>query len=91
MNYQVVLYLASRVIVGLWKRTVPTDATGAFVANHPRLYPVAAAAVWGVVMMLFEDSPNVLHPSLKKSMDEIYRYSFSSQDSNVGTTDIATT
>jgi peroxisomal membrane protein 4 len=37
-------------------------------------YPLFAAAVWGLVMMLFEERPDVLHPSLKKSMDEIYRY-----------------
>ena len=32
--------------------------------------------VWGLVMVLFEESPHVLHRSLKSSMDEIYRYSF---------------
>lgn len=67
VNYQVVLYLASRVLVGLWKRYGVGH-------EHPNLYRFAAAAVWGVVMMLFEECPEVLHPSLKSSMDEIYRF-----------------
>ena len=32
-----------------------------------------AAVVWGIVMGLYEAYPNVLHMSLKKSMNEIYR------------------
>jgi len=38
------------------------------------VYPVKAAIVWGAAMTLFETYPHVLHPSLKKSMDEVYRY-----------------
>ncbi len=71
VNYQVVLYLTSRVLVGLWKKY-------GINISHPRIYSLAAAVVWGVVMMLFEESPDVLHPSLKSSMDEIYRTKLSS-------------
>ena len=81
VNYQVVLYLTSRVLVGLWKKYGVSE-------SHPRMYSLAAAAVWGVVMMLFEESPEVLHPSLKSSMDEIYRtqlssFQYKSKDENV--------
>jgi hypothetical protein len=34
-------------------------------------------------MVLFEESPHVLHKSLKQSMDEIYRYQFSTSVSDV--------
>jgi hypothetical protein len=43
--------------------------------SFDQTYPLFAAVVWGLVMILFEEHPDVLHPSLKKSMDEIYRYS----------------
>jgi hypothetical protein len=48
-------------------------------------YPLFAAVVWGLVMILFEERPNLLHPSLKKSMDEIYRYSMR-ENSGLATT-----
>lgn len=76
VNYQLILYLASRILVGCiklarekgirpfsWKRL-------AFVNS----YPYGAAVIWGTVMMLFEEYPEVLHPSLRRSMDEIYRF-----------------
>lgn len=74
VNYQIVLYLTSRVLVGLGKHLQET-----YLPFHRRVefhqsYPLFAAAVWGLVMILFEERPDVLHPSLKKSMDEIYRY-----------------
>lgn len=75
VNYQIVLYLASRVMVGLWHRMFPHWK------DHPRLYPLAAAGVWGLVMALFEESPEVLHPSLRASMNEIYRWQWSNAGS----------
>lgn len=76
VNYQIVLYLTSRIIVGglalARERGIPPF--GAKVLNFDRSYRLAAAAVWGVVMLLFEEHPHVLHPSLKRSMDEIYRF-----------------
>lgn len=46
--------------------------------RFPHAYPWAAAGIWGTVMMLFEEYPGMLHPSLKRSMDEIYRFNLSS-------------
>ena len=106
INYQIVLYLTSRVIIGLTKRlfehyyhpgdghshhniaatttassqsiTKSSNNSSSNILQHPQMYPLMAALVWGCVMVLFEESPHVLHRSLKSSMDEIYRYSFDS-------------
>jgi peroxisomal membrane protein 4 len=91
VNHQIVLYLTSRVIVGLAKHTweqyhgVLAHPNSPSVLNHPRTYPLLAASVWGLVMVLFEESPHVLHKSLKQSMDEIYRFRLSSMISSVDT------
>jgi hypothetical protein len=83
VNYQIVLYLTSRVLVGLGKKFLLRQSSGdkALVEGDLRrgagargyYYPFAAALVWGTVMALFEESPEVLHPTLRASMDEIYR------------------
>jgi hypothetical protein len=76
VNYQIVLYLTSRVLVGLWKRHWLRNHTSTDLlpeALTKRSYAIGAATVWGLVMFLFESHPEVLHPSLKNSMDEIYR------------------
>ena len=82
VNHQIILYLASRILVGLVKRgweqihgTPHHHPSSAL--QHPKLYPFMAATVWGIVMALFEESPHVLHRSLRTSMDEIYRYQLS--------------
>jgi len=78
INYQVLLYLTSRVIVGLTslarEKRVPPFSWD--MMKFQNVYPLKAAAIWGAVMVMFETYPNVLHPSLKNSMDEIYRYPF---------------
>ena len=86
VNHQIVLYLASRILVGLAKRgwelfyqrpghfKSKSNSNPKSILQHPQTYRVLAATVWGIVMLLFEESPHVLHRSLKKSMDEIYRY-----------------
>ena len=78
INYQVLLYLTSRVIVGLTslarEKEVPPFSWD--MMKFQNVYPLKAAAIWGAVMVMFETYPNVLHPSLKNSMDEIYRYPF---------------
>ena len=84
LNQQILLYLTSRVLVGLWKRllqpTTPSNSSlggsssTAIASNSNRSFSIAAALLWAVVMALWEESPDSLHPSLKKSMDEIYRY-----------------
>ena len=85
VNHQIVLYLTSRILVGLakrgWEYTYKrpghfrggNNSSTDSILQHPQTYPVVAATVWGIVMLLFEESPHVLHRSLKKSMDEIYR------------------
>lgn len=78
VNYQIVLYLTSRVLVGLGKHFQETYLPTNSMPFH-QSYPLFAAAVWGMIMMLFEERPEVLHPSLKKSMDEIYRYRIQQQ------------
>ena len=71
LNFQVLLYLTSRVMVGAYKRFIPLEP-------HSRFYSLASALVWGAALMLYEDRPAVLHSSMRQSMDEIYRYAFSS-------------
>jgi peroxisomal membrane protein 4 len=78
VNHQVVLYLASRVLVGLGKKAAEQLKISHLTSNS---YPLFAAAVWGLVMVLFEESPHMLHSSLKKSMEEIYRYKISENQS----------
>ena len=89
LNYQILLYLSSRVVVGLWKRagiawTQQQQQQGTTTtANHQKnmpttitsrwLYRFGAGLIWGLSMILFEECPHVLHPSLRKSMDEIFR------------------
>ena len=79
VNYQLILYLASRIIVGCIKlaseKGIPPFSWKQLRFN--KTYPWAAAGIWGTVMMLFEEYPQVLHPSLRRSMDEIYRFSSS--------------
>jgi len=75
VNYQIVLYLTSRIITGMAslarEKKVPPFHWK--LCNFDNVYPIKAAVVWGTVMALFETYPHVLHPSLKKSMDDVYR------------------
>ena len=112
VNYQIVLYLTSRVLIGVTKRmwekyfhkenknhpehgkllpgnstTQGGTTTSGNILQHPQIYPIMAAAIWGLVMVLFEESPHVLHKSLRQSMDEIYRYQLSSYGSSVNDDD----
>ena len=68
INAQINLYLLSRVIIALGKKY------GWNVEASSDHYAWFSAALWGIVMFLFEDEPDSLHSSLKLSMDEIYRY-----------------
>ena len=70
VNYQIVLYLLSRIITGginnlVNKGKIP-DING---------YPLLAAVCWGVVMWLFEDDPKCLQPSLTTTMQFLYKES----------------
>jgi peroxisomal membrane protein 4 len=106
VNHQIILYLTSRVLIGVSKRlwehyhghpengaswssshiqgnSSRSSSRAASLLDHPQTYPFLAATVWGLVMVLFEESPHVLHKSLKQSMDEIYRYQLSTAVSDV--------
>jgi hypothetical protein len=76
VNYQLLLYLASRVVVGCIKlaseKGLPPFCWRALAFKNS--YPWLSAGIWGTVMVLFEEYPESLHPSLRRSMDEIYRF-----------------
>ena len=78
INYQIVLYLTSRILTALVTlasekyKTIPPFCWKQ-IKRKNGFYPYNAAIVWSIVMILFETNPEVLHPSLKRSMDEIYR------------------
>ncbi|EJK49340.1 hypothetical protein THAOC_31792, partial [Thalassiosira oceanica] len=60
VNYQMILYLASRILVGSIKLArekgvKPFSWSGASFGNT---YPLAAAGIWGTVLYLFEQHPN---------------------------------
>ena len=81
VNNQILLYVSSRVLVGLFKAITEKDAERDSNLSHESitrsrfdLYPYVSALVWGTVMYLFEACPHVLQPSLKASMEEIYRF-----------------
>ncbi|CAB3406383.1 unnamed protein product [Caenorhabditis bovis] len=65
VNMQINLYLLSRVVVGLVKLAANRE-----VIPQPKfaVFPWFAAAVWGVVLWLFEYHPTVLQGSLQKNV-----------------------
>ena len=77
INYQINLYLFSRVVIGgisyaKQRGLLPTIRRKSKMDN---VYPIFSSVVWGLVMYLFEsDAP--IHPSLKRSMEEIYKSGF---------------
>lgn len=73
VTYQMVLYLTSRVLVAAAKR-VQTRYAALSGISFEQSYPLFSAVVWGLVMLMFEDTPELLTPSLRRSMDEIYRF-----------------
>ncbi|KAI8971042.1 peroxisomal membrane protein 4 [Pilobolus umbonatus] len=69
INQQIVLYLFSRVVLALVKVPVKRQVIDA--PQHT--YPVFAAVVWGLVMWLFRHEAETVQPSLRASMQYIYR------------------
>lgn len=67
INYQVVLYLLSRVIVGL----VHHEVAKGTLPDKPAFRPMAGL-VWAVVMYLFTVDPGSLQGSLRTSMEFLY-------------------
>lgn len=75
VNYQIVLYLLSRIVVGLVMKLARQGVRPFALTNFKQAYPWLATGVWAIVMFLFEHHPSVVHPSLKASMDFLYHES----------------
>lgn len=72
VNYQIVMYLFSRIVIALVKRMAANGVKPFCLVQFKQVYPSLAIATWAIVMWLFETNPETLHPSLKKSMDFLY-------------------
>lgn len=72
VNYQIVLYLLSRIVVGLVRLLASKQVRPFSLVNFKQTYPYLAMGVWAVVMWLYEYHPRVIHPSLASSMDFLY-------------------
>lgn len=75
VNFQIVMYLMSRIAIALVRlaaqqRALPWPALND--APFERVYPWLAAGTWALVMWLFETHPKLLHPSLTSSMVTLY-------------------
>ncbi|KAJ1987762.1 hypothetical protein H4R33_002724 [Dimargaris cristalligena] len=68
INNQIVMYLFSRVAIGLAKLAV----TRKVVEEPHRPFPLFAALVWGLVMWLFRHEQSTIQPSLRASMQYLY-------------------
>jgi len=75
VNYQIVMYLTSRILIAMVhlarEKNIPPFCWKSMTFKN--VYKYKAALVWSISMFLFETYPHVLHPSLKQSMDDIYR------------------
>ncbi|KAG1169554.1 hypothetical protein G6F70_008218 [Rhizopus microsporus] len=69
INQQIILYLFSRVVMAIVKVPVKRQVVDA----PPQTFPVFAAVVWGLVMWLFRHETDTVQPSLRASMQYIYR------------------
>ncbi|KAK9362501.1 Tim17/Tim22/Tim23/Pmp24 family-domain-containing protein [Lipomyces starkeyi] len=73
VNQQIVLYVFSRVVLGLAKLTVKKKLIPSLHEDvGDKVWPAFAAVCWGLVMYMFQTDPDVLQPSMKTSMDYIY-------------------
>nr|KAJ3405046.1 Peroxisomal membrane protein 4 [Polyrhizophydium stewartii] len=68
VNNQIVLYLFSRISVGLAKLAVKRK----IISKPQHSFPVFAALTWGIVMWLFRHDRDTLQPSLQSSMQYLY-------------------
>lgn len=82
VNHQIVLYLFSRVLIGL-ATMLYRKFTSLKLGESGKIkfieqgygYYVLAALCWGTVMWLFEKDKSTLQPSLKNSMEFLYKES----------------
>ncbi|KAJ3220264.1 Peroxisomal membrane protein 4 [Dinochytrium kinnereticum] len=68
INQQIVLYLFSRIMMGIAKLSVKKGV----IPQPPHAFPIFAAVVWGIVMWLFRKERDVLQGSLQASMQYLY-------------------
>jgi peroxisomal membrane protein 4 len=73
LNYQILLYLLSRVLVGAVRAAAAADVKPFSLVTFKKVFPILSIAVWAAVMYLYECQAASLHPSLVSSMNEIYR------------------
>jgi peroxisomal membrane protein 4 len=72
INFQIVLYLLSRITIALVKLVAEKKVQPFASYNFKQVYPCLAVATWATVLWLFEHHPKLLHSSLKQSMDFLY-------------------
>lgn len=73
VNLQILFYLLSRALFGVFRLLAQRGVQPFASLSFDQVYPSLSVAVWAVVMWLFENHPDSLHPSLTASMNEIYR------------------
>ncbi|KAF9439097.1 Peroxisomal membrane protein 4, partial [Entomortierella beljakovae] len=64
VNQQIVLYLFSRIMMGMAKLPVKKN----IIDEPTQTFPIFASLVWAIVMFLFQNEKDVLQPSLRASM-----------------------
>lgn len=72
VNYQIVMYLLSRIIISVVKVLAARGYKPFTDHKFNSVYPALATVVWASVMWLYENERSTLHPSLSKSMDFLY-------------------
>jgi peroxisomal membrane protein 4 len=82
VNHQIVLYLFSRVAIALatllYRKFASLNSNGNGKINFIEKdygYYLLSAVCWGIVMWLFEKDKSTLQPSLKNSMEFLYKES----------------
>ena len=75
LNYQIYLYVFSRNIVGAVENLVKKGKL-----PNVKAFPILAMLSWGIVMYLYMNDPTSLQPSLKSSMDFLYKHSETYKD-----------
>lgn len=72
VNFQIVMYLMSRVIIALCKVAAEKNVQPFASFEFDTVYPYLASGVWGTVMWLYEYKPEAMQASLFSSMDFLY-------------------
>lgn len=74
VNFQIVLYLVSRVLLALVRLAAQRRLLGPLSdVAFPQAYPWLATGTWALVLWLYEHHGELLHPSLYASMVTLYR------------------